>query len=906
MAANPITLKPLNGAPADPAYIARCLRVFAEPGQVVELRVLGVDRKGTVAGYYDDLDKLARDAARLDGRGQIYFALNPLDPALIGRYCNRLEEWAKDTTADKDVLRRRWLFADFDPARPAGVSATESEKAAAEAVMRRCREWLTARGWPAPVVGDSGNGWHLLYRIDLPNDDASRDLVSACLQALSFRFSGQGVKVDETTFNAARICKLYGVLASKGDDTTGKTNLPPRPHRHSRLLEVPNPVNVVPRDLLEALAATRPKPPEDTPRQGLKMRAAGRFDVGQWLREHGVGVAADAAWGDGGHKWILKNCPWNEAHTNRSAYVVQLKSGAVGAGCHHDGCAGKTWADVRDRFEPGWRDRAGSGSSSSAASNTAGATVGSVGRRKPIRPLPPWQPFPVEELPPVLREYVVAAAEAIGCDPALVALPSLATIAGCIGNSRAIILKKGWVEPSVIWSATIAESGGHKSPGYHAAVNPLVELQMDDFDAYHAEVEQFNNRLAEWMAMPKDQRREEDKPEKPKEPPTYVTSDTTIEALGELLRDAPRGLLVARDELDGWFQSFTRYKGKAGGSDRSAWLELHRAGPLVVNRLTRDRGPLRVRRACASLTGTIQPAVLARALDREALDAGLGARFLLAMPPKRRRVWTERELPDDLAQRYRLLLKALLDLPLENATRRNPYVLGLSCNAKAEWVRFFNEWGGVQYGAEGEQASAFAKIEAYATRLALVHHVVGQVAAGESDRRSILQGSMRAGIALARWFASELTRVYAMLHEQEDERLARKLVEWVSEHGERVPDRPAVRVTTRALQRSNSRRWPTSEHAEAELDSLVGLGLGCWVDGPAPQAGGHRPRWFELTLPTHDTSDARRPGEDDQEADTRPDGRQGGDDRPWPLGDGNDEESSGSVEFDPEALDRAS
>jgi hypothetical protein len=465
-----------------------------------------------------------------------------------------------------------------------------------------------------------------------------------------------------------------------------------------------------------------------------------------------------------------------------------------------------------------------------------GASVGSVGRRAPIRPLPPYQPFPLEALPPVLDEYVAAAAQAIGCDPALVALPALAAAAGAVGNARALVLKKGWTEPAVVWAMTVAESGGHKSPAYAAAVNPLMELQCDDLDAYRDAVQAYNNELSEWTARPKDERG--DKPEEPREPPSYVASDTTIETLGELLRDAPKGLLVARDELDGWFQSFTRYK-KGGGSDRAGWLELHRAGTLRVDRITRERGRLVVRRACASVAGTIQPAVLARALDQEALQAGLGARFLLAMPPRRRRVWTECELPDELAGRYRQLLRALVALPVENVTRRLPLFLGLSLSAKEAWVRFFNEWGQVQHEAEGEQASAFAKIEAYAPRLALLHHVVRHAARGENDRRSVLQDSMVAGIALARWFANELTRVYAMLREGEEERQTRKLVEWIAEHGEPAGDRPGVRrITVRALQQSNSRRWPSREAAEVGLEALAGLALGRWVEGPAPRRAG--------------------------------------------------------------------
>jgi hypothetical protein len=68
-----------------------------------------------------------------------------------------------------------------------------------------CRAWLQGQGWPEPMTVDSGNGGHVLYRIDLPNDQASTELLKFCLEALAFRFSGNVVMVDCTTYNAGRV-----------------------------------------------------------------------------------------------------------------------------------------------------------------------------------------------------------------------------------------------------------------------------------------------------------------------------------------------------------------------------------------------------------------------------------------------------------------------------------------------------------------------------------------------------------------------------------------------------------------------------------------------------------------------------------------------------------------------------
>jgi len=117
--------------------------------------------------------------------------------------------------------------------RPSGVSATDAEKKAARRRALEVREYLRGLGWPEPVVGDSGNGYHLLYRVELSNDRESLELVKGILEALAFKFSDKAVEVDVTTCNAARIWKLYGTTARKGDDAEE------RPHRRSRLLKVP-------------------------------------------------------------------------------------------------------------------------------------------------------------------------------------------------------------------------------------------------------------------------------------------------------------------------------------------------------------------------------------------------------------------------------------------------------------------------------------------------------------------------------------------------------------------------------------------------------------------------------------------------------------------------------------------
>lgn len=207
--------------------------LLLEPGSVAELRILHTP-KGTVSGYFDDWSKLAEAAARWDGKAPgIYVTLNPVKPDLLARAANRVKEYAKATTNDEQIVRRIWLPLDFDPVKDSGISATDEEHQAARARAEEVRDWLAGGGWPDPVFIDSGNGAHLLYRIELPNTPEATTLVTACLTALAFRFSDALVKLDLKVFNAARIWKLPGTMACKGDSTTE------RPHRRSQVLEYP-------------------------------------------------------------------------------------------------------------------------------------------------------------------------------------------------------------------------------------------------------------------------------------------------------------------------------------------------------------------------------------------------------------------------------------------------------------------------------------------------------------------------------------------------------------------------------------------------------------------------------------------------------------------------------------------
>src|SRR5262249_15497742 len=153
--------------------------------------------------------------------------------------------------------------------------------------------------------------------------------------------------------------------------------------------------------------------------------------------------------------------------------------------------------------------------------------------------------------------------------------------------TRTIRLKRGWEEPCVVWTAVVGDSGTLKSPAYIRAVSHLFRLQKNLLLEYRQQRARYDEEKQEYQATRRKAKEGGDDPGDPPEEPLLrrvVCSDTTIEKLAEVLDDNPRGTLVARDELAGWLGSFTRYKGRGGGSDLQHWLEAHQAKPWVIDR----------------------------------------------------------------------------------------------------------------------------------------------------------------------------------------------------------------------------------------------------------------------------------------------------------------------------------
>jgi putative DNA primase/helicase len=118
-------------------------------------------------------------------------------------------------------------------------------------------------------------------------------------------------------------------------------------------------IEVVPRELLEALAALVPQAeaagagPAAAPPAGNGANGQPRLKVGEWLqargREFRVKPQPDAK---GRTVYVLKVCPFDAGHGDPDSCIMQEPGGKMAAMCFHNSCRGRGWQAFKAAIGP--------------------------------------------------------------------------------------------------------------------------------------------------------------------------------------------------------------------------------------------------------------------------------------------------------------------------------------------------------------------------------------------------------------------------------------------------------------------------------------------------------------------------------------------------------------------------
>lgn len=343
---------------------------------------------GVAVGYFDNWDSALRAVESEPTQYKAaYFSLNPLKlPTGIPVNPASLRS-SPNAAGASDIERRVWLLIDCDPPRQAKTNSTAEEKQGAREEAERIREWLRSQGWPEPVLADSGNGWHLLYRIELPNDDGASELVRGVLARLHQLFP----MVDAGNHDASRLCKFYGSMARKGD------NSEERPWRRSAIVEAGSGETVTEAQLRE-LAPIQP-----APQTAATVADADLARLLGFLESYRVAVRSEPREVTGG--WQVEiECPWLAEHSDearRDTVVSFIAGRGYGFKCFHSHCTQRRWREFRAELVSRFPGRKFSFVSDEAAGTvTIGGATGPTEKPKrqaPVYPIEVWDGTAVGE-----------------------------------------------------------------------------------------------------------------------------------------------------------------------------------------------------------------------------------------------------------------------------------------------------------------------------------------------------------------------------------------------------------------------------------------------------------------------------------------------------------------------------
>lgn len=328
----------------DEAEIRKTIALMKFEGELFEIRILRNDGK-VYSGYFNDVDVFISQLKKQQLKGaNVYITLNEPNKACFSReQKNKFLEVKKTipTTGDSDVFAYDWLMIDLDPSRPAKTSSSEEELARARKLGNRIYLYMKDLGFNNPLMAFSGNGVHLLYRVNMDVSKENRALMEKSLKALDYLFSSDGIEVDKKNYNPGRICKLYGTLAQKGSNDTE------RPHRMSYIVGNATEIRPSDKSYLEKLCRIIPDEPD---RKKYNNYSPADFDIEEWLDKYGIRYTKKS-WADA-DKYVLDECPFDSNHKAPDSCILRFRNGAISFSCFHNSCSQYKWQDLRMKYEP--------------------------------------------------------------------------------------------------------------------------------------------------------------------------------------------------------------------------------------------------------------------------------------------------------------------------------------------------------------------------------------------------------------------------------------------------------------------------------------------------------------------------------------------------------------------------
>ena len=431
----------------------------------------------------------------------------------------------------------------------------------------------------------------------------------------------------------------------------------------------------------------------------------------------------------------------------------------------------------------------------------------------------PVPPFPVDLLPAPFSTFVADVADRLQVPADFVAIPLLVASATMLGRELWLApkLHDDWRERACLWGTIISPPSSMKTPAAEEALRAIRKMQHEAWERYKIEHEIW-------------ERSQDQEGGQGPEPQfdALMANETTVEALSRLMVHNPRGMMIHRDELSGWFNSLNKYRVR-GGDDRQFFLQCWAGGAHRVDRV--GKPPIYVDDLYLSLFGTLQPEI-ARSAFRGGDADGMTARFgLLVWPdlPERVDVVDRRpnfEARDAVEQR----LREMREISREEPLRFDGWAYSL-----------FNEWllrnvnrPELRDGAFGQHLSKYRGLFA---RLALVLHFMRH---GSQAPKEVDLGTAEAVRSLIdEYLEPHARKIYGAMAVHPAHAGAVKIANWLRQ--EHVP-----KFTARNVRRHGWAEFAKDHDEDAIQASMALLDAYGWIKLEEKRTGAHGGRPTKL------------------------------------------------------------
>ncbi|MGD9578457.1 MAG: DUF3987 domain-containing protein, partial [Syntrophorhabdus sp.] len=257
-------------------------------------------------------------------------------------------------------------------------------------------------------------------------------------------------------------------------------------------------------------------------------------------------------------------------------------------------------------------------------------------------------------------------------------------------------------------------------------------------------------------------------PDKPKLT-QYLASDCTVEALGDIFADNPRGLVLCQDEISGLILGLDQYK--ARGNDREHYLQLFNTGSWMTNRKTAKRF---IPATGAAIVGGIQNGVMPKVFGADTFENGLLPRFLLLCAEGKPLRFSRRGIEENTSKYWQGLLARAYTIPLvlDEKGFVKPKVLSLKDKALEVWIPFHDEYNEIMPYLTDWAKVFVPKLTAYySLKFAGLLHCLRCLNTSSGDITGLIdENTINGAIALTKFFAGQAVKALR-LYEPEKDRL---------------------------------------------------------------------------------------------------------------------------------------